>query len=823
MSNAKILIVEDEGIEALDLQRRLVGLGYPCPEMAASGAEAVAKAAQMSPDLVLMDIMLPGQIDGVTAAGQIRARFDIPVIYLTAYADEATVHRAKVTEPYGYIVKPFQEREVHITIDIALYKHEMERRLKESRQWFATTLRSIGDAVIATDNNGLVTFMNAVAEDLTGWKLEHALSKELAQVFQIINRDTRKSVDNPLSKVLQNGMVVGLANHTLLVARDGREIPIDDSAAPIKDDRGTIIGVVLVFRDVTERQKAEEQMQEANNRLQAQTEELQAQAEELQAQTEELRVQADELQSANQGLRDNEETLRRATERWERTFHSVPDLIVILDDRHCVVQANRAMAERLGVTPAQCVGLPCYKAVHGTDAPPSFCPHLRTLADGRAHVVEVHEDRLGGDFLVSTTPLHNGAGRMIGSVHVARDITERKRTEEALRDLNATLESKVAQRTAQLEYRARQLQKLTLELSQTEDRERKRMADILHDDLQQQLAAAKFRLSLLSNRLKHDPQQQAIAAQVDQMLKEAVEKSRSLSHDLSPAVLYQGDLGQTFEWLARQMQERHGLMVRVDARTEVNPQSDAMKAFLYKAGQELLFNVVKHARVKDAVLRLRCWGRYVGLSVADRGRGFDPHGLKEATGFGLFSIRERVDLLGGHMKIKSAAGQGSAFFIVLPDKASPDVAIRAKHRDVRAPTESPRRDQSVPTAGRRPLRVLLADDHEVVRQGLKGILSEEPDVEVVGEAANGREAVDLAGRLEPDVVIMDVSMPLISGAQATRQIKMHLPNIRVIALSMYDEPETVERMRHAGAEGYMLKTASAEELLAAIRGKRSDS
>ena len=119
--------------------------------------------------------------------------------------------------------------------------------------------------------------------------------------------------------------------------------------------------------------------------------------------------------------------------------------------------------------------------------------------------------------------------------------------------------------------------------------------------------------------------------------------------------------------------------------------------------------------------------------------------------------------------------------------------------------------------------MLLADDHEVVRQGLKGILSEEPDVEVVGEAANGREAVDLAGRLEPDVVIMDVSMPLINGAQATRQIKMHQPNVRVIALSMHDEPETVERMCHAGAEGYVLKTASAEELLAAIRGKRSDS
>ena len=115
--------------------------------------------------------------------------------------------------------------------------------------------------------------------------------------------------------------------------------------------------------------------------------------------------------------------------------------------------------------------------------------------------------------------------------------------------------------------------------------------------------------------------------------------------------------------------------------------------------------------------------------------------------------------------------------------------------------------------------MLLADDHEIVREGLVSLLSEEPDVEVVGEAANGREAVDLADRLQPDVVIMDVSMPLINGDEATRQIKTHLPETRVIALSMYEEPDTVEKMRRAGAEGYVLKTAPSEELLAAIRGQ----
>ena len=117
-----------------------------------------------------MDIVLKGDMDGVEAAEQIRARFNIPIIYLTAYSDDKTLERAKITEPFGYIIKPFEEREFNSTIEIALYKHKMESKLRESEEWLATTLRSIGDAVISTDREGFVTFINPAAEVLTGWK-----------------------------------------------------------------------------------------------------------------------------------------------------------------------------------------------------------------------------------------------------------------------------------------------------------------------------------------------------------------------------------------------------------------------------------------------------------------------------------------------------------------------------------------------------------------------------------------------------------------------------------------------------------------------------
>ena len=261
MARARILVVEDEAIVAKDVQSRLEGLGYAVPAIASSGEQAVRKAAETQPDLVLMDIRLKGEMDGVEAAGQVRDRFDIPVVYVTAYADDATLQRAKITQPFGYILKPFESRELHSAIEMALYKHAMETKLKESEQWLSTVLNSIGDAVIAviaSDNKGLVTFMNPVAEGLTGWKGQEASGKDLTEVFNVVNEGTRTPTESPVAKALREGTVTGSTDHAVLIARDGREIPIDESVAPITNDQGNVTGAVLVFRDITERKRAEE-------------------------------------------------------------------------------------------------------------------------------------------------------------------------------------------------------------------------------------------------------------------------------------------------------------------------------------------------------------------------------------------------------------------------------------------------------------------------------------------------------------------------------------------------------------------------------------
>jgi PAS domain S-box-containing protein len=268
MARIKILVVEDEIIVAKDIKMRLENLGYSVSSLVSSGEEAIREVEENNPDLVLMDIVLQGEMDGIEAADQIRSHFNIPVIYLTAYADEKMLERAKRTGPFGYIIKPFDDRDLHTTIEVAFYKNKMEKRLRESERWLFTTLRSINEAVIATDTKGCVTLMNHVAQSLTGWKEEDATGRPLRDIFNIINEKTQKPVGDPVRRVLREGVVVGLANDTVLIAKDGTQRPIDDSGAPIRDDKGNIMGVVLVFRDVSERRKAEKEKMKLEDQLQ---------------------------------------------------------------------------------------------------------------------------------------------------------------------------------------------------------------------------------------------------------------------------------------------------------------------------------------------------------------------------------------------------------------------------------------------------------------------------------------------------------------------------------------------------------------------------
>jgi PAS domain S-box-containing protein len=251
----------------MSLSARLERLGYGIAGIAVRGEEAVEMALRLDPLLILMDIQLRGEMDGIQAIEAIRGRRDIPFIYLTAHSDPATLRRAKATRPSGIILKPFEERELETQIELALYRHETDRRLREQREMLRVTLSSIGDAVITTDTAGRITFCNPAAETLTGWRSQEAQGRPVGDILRIVDVRGGDIGESPVSMVIRTGATVAASDDRILIRKDGRNLSINSSGAPIRDEKGDLLGVVLVLRDITARKEAENALLESEQRL----------------------------------------------------------------------------------------------------------------------------------------------------------------------------------------------------------------------------------------------------------------------------------------------------------------------------------------------------------------------------------------------------------------------------------------------------------------------------------------------------------------------------------------------------------------------------
>ena len=250
MSGTRILVVEDETIVRMDIKHRLGRMGYEVVGDTERGEDAVALAGELVPGLVLMDVMLAGNMDGIQAASEIYETWDSPVIYLTAYADEETLQRAKATHPFGYIIKPFEDREVYTAIEMALYRHEVELQRREERKWRETTLNSVGEGIVAMDSNGRVTLVNTAAAELLGTDGAVAQGRLFERLLKFENGDQE------VSPAMIHGEDDAFHTyHLTLAVGDGRKVPVELSCSPVMDDDGTVMGQVVTFRDITVRRE----------------------------------------------------------------------------------------------------------------------------------------------------------------------------------------------------------------------------------------------------------------------------------------------------------------------------------------------------------------------------------------------------------------------------------------------------------------------------------------------------------------------------------------------------------------------------------------
>lgn len=457
------------------------------------------------------------------------------------------------------------------------------------------------------------------------------------------------------------------------------------------------------------------------------------------------------------------------------------------------------------------------RAVHPDQRAQAHEAFLEAVRTGTDYEQELLLRRADGTYrwhLDRARPIRDAAGAIVRWIGVAVDVHDRIEARAQLEALNATLEARVAERTALAEGQARQLRRLAAELTRAEQKERRRLATMLHDHLQQLLAAAQFHLQLVEAAAPSTPS----TGRVRELLQQALDVSRSLTAQLSPPVLHDGGLAPALEWLARWMEEHHGLSVALDLDPAAEPEDEHVRVVLFEAAREVLFNVVKHAGVREASVSLHAESITTVLTVEDRGVGFSPSPPPSPDaplkGLGLPSVRERMGYVGGILDLSSHPGHGTRVTLTAPRTATLLSSLQPRYATDRAASAP----EDTPPAKPRRLRVLLVDDHEILRAGLSSLLAAEDGIEIVGEAADGIEAVDLALTLRPDVVVMDITMPRMNGIEATRRITEKLPGVRVVGLSMHAREDMARALREAGAATYVEKGGPPQALIAAVRG-----
>lgn len=631
---------------ALELQRLLTSVGYETIGTVHNGEEAVAIAEANRPDIVLIDIRLKGKLDGVQAADLMYERFDIPVVYLTSQMGDTTLRRSKVTEPFGYLFKPFDEKILYTIIEVAIFHHQMEKRLKENQQRLNAILTSVGDGLIAVDEQNHIQFINPVAARLTGWKETDAFDQKLSAVCKFIDETTLQPVE-----YVEKHFDAFIQTHQniLLVSRVGQTVPIEAIITPILGEFGNLHGRVIAFRDISERRKAFQEI----NRQASRSEALARVAARLNSQ---LNLQT---------------VLQTICEETANVLEMPASGVFLLNEARGTFQSAAfytqdeslaAYREAYTEFPAedlQAVLPPNIPVMHIPDlALYNNIPIARQLAEQNFRTLAIAP--LLWDLKVIGTLNITSVGKVYPLSQSDLDFLRGLADHSEIAIANARL-------FEQVRAGRERMQSLSRRLVEIQEAERRSLAGELHDQIGGVLTGMQFSLES-AKRLSGEP----LKASLDEMqgiVKSLMAQIREMALILRPAMLDDMGLLPTLLWHFDRYTIQTGIQVGFTHFGLDKRFSPDIETAIYRIIQESLTNVARYAQVKQVDVRVIGDEEFIRLQVWDRGAGFDTGALGKQS-FGVNGMRERAYSLGGRFEIHSAPGESTQVVAVFPQGKS---------------------------------------------------------------------------------------------------------------------------------------------------------
>jgi PAS domain S-box-containing protein len=585
-----ILIVEDEQIVAADLQQSLDEMGYDAFAIAASAEEAVACASVRCPDVVLMDIRIKGPNDGIQTAAILKKRFSVIVIFLTAQTDEAMIHRAKRTEPQGYLVKPVKDAELRSMIEIAMYRRDLElerEKLREIEHRFHTIIDNVPVAIAYFDRAGKVQFANHVFRSAVPYRDDPVGVPAMSVLGENLYKESYPA--------RQKAMLGEPASFIVHLEQHGKSRTHEVTYLPDQDSNGTIIGVYALGYDVTER-------------------------EQLNADLHQARVDMETILNA----------VPAAITSWRK------DLTNRFANEAAKVQFGFIGGESLGRDMRQMLGVDAYGKAQ---------PYIDRALAGEASSHEQAEALRDGILQYTRhyyIPQIEG-GHVVGLYALAFDITDVRQSHERIRQLAQRLET-------------------------IREEERRAVAMVLHDGIAQDLFAMKLGLDHLKVLAKRRPPMRELCHELAGALSKCMENTRQVANDLRPVALAYFGVSAIIKEHARHFGERSNLTIHVSESAEFPKLDEATRLLLFRAAQEALTNVARHAHATTVDISLRAADGRITMEITDDGIGIADAAMNKHRSLGLLGLRERFAALGGGLKVERRVPKGTVVTLHLPER-----------------------------------------------------------------------------------------------------------------------------------------------------------